>query len=314
MQDIAIQRAHAPWIGCGTQGKWYSVEDALEACGLYFEVESLEAQVSYDEDGRTYFSRVPGVRANVRSDSHEILGCVSSTYRLVQNREAFSCLEPFLDNNGTITCGGMTSTGLCFMIVRMEVRDAGGDDYEINLMATNSFNAKFPTSLIWAPVRIVCQNMYRSLCNSRDNVAKYRHSMNVQGKLSSLKEAYDATLSFEDKFSRDVRMLKSRKSKHSAEELAELMFPYTVTDSSSPRYESSRDRVDENRAYFVNRYYNSPTNSDHGTCFSLVNAYYDYVSHHVSARKTEDTYRDARLSGIVAGTFVKPKIMQFMCE
>ena len=87
-----------------------------------------------------------------------------------------------------------------------------------------------------------------------------------------------------------------------------------LINEESARYQSSKDRVDERRAFYVNHYYNSPTNSDHGTCFVLVNAYYDYMSHDVPVRKTEDEYKDARLSKIVGGKMVSPKLMNFMCQ
>lgn len=304
----------SPWIGVGESGNWNNVDEAMNICGLNFEVNSKHMSIDYEEDGMTYYETVPGYKATVRTDTHQPLGVVSNTYKVVQNNDVFHLLDPFVEAGGVVTAGGMTKQGLCFMVASLGTCNAGGDEYTVNVMATNSFNGRFPASLIWSPVRIVCQNMYRSLLNESDNVARFRHSLNAHGRIESLKSAYEVFLDFDDMFTSKIETLKSRKATHSIEEFVELMFPYTVHDVDSSRYESSRERIDEKREYYINRYYNSSTNSDHGTCFALVNAYYDYISHDVPVRKTEEEYRNSRLSKIVGGTMVKPALMSFMCE
>lgn len=316
--NIVQAKPVAPWIGVGPTGSWNEVSDAMEACGLNFTVTSEDVQFSYDEpvDGSTltYYNTVPGFKVNVRSDTHEPLGCVSDTYQLIQNEEVFSMLDPFIKAGGVVTNGGMTREGLCFMIVHMDSKNIAGDDYEINVMATNSFNGRFPASIIWSPVRIICQNMYRQLMNNTDSVARFRHSLNIAGRLGAMKSAYDMFLDLDNGFGQQIELLKNRKAKHSIDEVVEMMFPYGNVDPDSPHYQNSIDRVDERRAYYVNRYYNSSTNSDHGTCFALVNAFYDYMSHDVPVRSTEDEYKGKRLSKIVGGKMVNPKLMSFMCE
>ena len=314
-----VAKPVAPWIGVGESGEWSSVADAMDACGLNFHVTDKDLQFSWDDeqgDGSalTYYNTVPGYKATVRTDTHDPLGVVSNTYRIVQNEDIFSMLDPFVKMGGTITHGGMTAQGLCFMIVTMENANVAEDDYTINVMATNSFNGAFPATLICSPVRIICQNMYRQLMNNSDSVASFRHSLNVGGRLETLKSAYDMFTGYKDLFAHDVERLKSLPAAHTIDEFVELMFPYTNNNEESARYQSSKDRVDERRAFYVNHYYNSPTNSDHGTCFALVNAYYDYMSHDVPVRKTDEEYRDARLSKIVGGKMVSPKLMNFMCQ
>lgn len=314
--DIVTTNAKpkAPWIGCGTSGIWSSVKEAMEACDLNFEVESKEVKFSYDEGGMTYYDVIPGYKATVRTDTHKPLGCVSGTYKVVQNSDIFPMLDPFVQAGGLVTAGGMTEQGLCFMVVTMNDAHIAGDDYTINVMATNSFNGQFPASLICSPIRIVCQNMYRSLMNNSDNVARFRHSLNITGRLDAMKAAYEVFTDFTGQFASEVENLKKLQAAHTIDEFVEEMFPYSKISEDSPRYQSARDRVDERRALYVNKYYNSPTNSDHGTCFALVNAYYDYVSHDVPVRKTEDEYRDKRFSSLVGGKMISPKLMSYMCE
>ena len=148
-----VAKPVAPWIGVGESGEWNSVMDAMDACGLNFHVTDKDLQFSWDDeqdDGSalTYYNTVPGYKATVRTDTHDPLGVVSNTYHIVQNEDIFSMLEPFVKMGGTITHGGMTAQGLCFMIVTMENANVAGDDYTINVMATNSFNGAFPATLI----------------------------------------------------------------------------------------------------------------------------------------------------------------------
>ena len=93
------------------------------------------------------------------------------------------------------------------------------------------------------------------------------------------------------------------------------MYPYN--DKVAPgtdREKNSKELTDQKRHEYINRYYNSPTNSDFGTCFALVNAYYDYITHNEPVRKSEQEYFHSRFSSLVAGTSVKTNLMKFMKE
>lgn len=313
--DLAKVEPKAPWVGVGKSGNWKSIDDAMSELGLNFEVSKYQSEFHYDtEDKMTFYTTIPGIMATVREDTHEPLGVVSPTYQIVQNADLFSMLQPFVDAGGVVTNGGMTYDGLCFMVVNMEQTNIGGDDYNINIMATNSFNGKYPAAMICSPVRIICQNMYRQLMGNSDNIARFRHSLNVEGKIAAIKAAYDMFNKYKEEFNNEINSLKQLEAKHSIEEFVEIMYPYSNIAPDSSRYQTSIERVDEKRALYINKYYNSSTNSNFGSCFALVNAYYDYISHELPVKKSEDEYAGKRFSGIVGGTAVRPNLMQFMCE
>lgn len=313
--ELTTVEPKAPWIGVGKSGTWKSIDEAMDVCGLNFEVKKYDTEFHYeDEQNMTFYTTVPGVMATVREDTHAPLGVVSPTYQVVQNNDLFSMLQPFVDAGGVVTNGGMTYDGLCFMVVNMEQANIGGDYYNINIMATNSFNGKYPAAMICSPVRIICQNMYRQLMGNSDNIARFRHSLNVEGKIAAIKAAYEMFNNYKEDFNNEINNLKQLEAKHSIEEFVEYMYPYSNISSDSPRYQTSTEKIDEKRSLYINKYYNSSTNSDFGTCFALVNAYYDYVSHELPVKKSEEEYAGKRLSGIVGGTSIRPNLMQFMCE
>lgn len=306
----------APWIGIGTSGEWGDVDVAMRECGLDFEVKSKALKFQYEDDeddGIVFYGDVHGHKATVREDTHEALGCVRSSYKIIQNKDIFSMLNPFLQSGGKITHGGMTNEGLCFLIVEMQQMVIGGEAYDINIMATNSFNGMFKASLICSPVRIICQNMYRQLMGNSDNVMHFLHTMNVYNRIGLIKSALDSFNVYGRTFKDNIEMLKATKAKYSIDEIVSEMFPYTNTDEQSKRFQSSKELVDATRTSYIENYYRSDTNDPDGSCFSLVNAYYDYTSHSVPKRATDESYRSKRLSSTVGGTLIKPKLMQLMC-
>lgn len=307
----------APWVGVGTQGSWNSVEQAMNECGLNFTVQKKDALFNYSDNGIEYYDKIPGAQATVRVDTNEALGCVSDTYTPIQNLEVFSMLEPFVESGGLITSGGMTEDGLCFMVLDTGKMNFGGDNYQVNIMATNSFNGKYPAAIICSPVRIICQNMYRHLMGNKDNIARCRHSLNIESKLAAIQEATKVFANFKESFGNQVEHLKQLQAAHSIDEFVEYMFPYSNDKDAellSQRALNARDRVDERRNHYINTYYNSSTNSDFGTCFALVNAYYDYMSHSMPTTKTDENYRSRRLSNIVGGQAASLNLIQYMCE
>lgn len=315
--EVANAKPKAPWIGIGASGEWTDVQEAMAAAGLNFAVGSrtMEYQCKADDSGSfVTYNPVPGFKANVREDTDQFLGCVSGTYQIVQNEEVFSLLEPFIQAGGKITHAGMTDQGLCFMVAEVENASIAGDSYSINVMATNSFNGAFPAAVICTPLRIICQNMYRSLMGQSDSVARYRHSLNASQRLGAMKAAYDMFTSYNGQFSENVERLKLEKAKHSIEEFVELMYPYGNAEEGTKRFVTSRDKVDDKRMQYIEKYYYSKTNSDQGSKFALVNAYYDFISHATPERADYHAYAGKRLSNIVAGTSVSNKLMQFMCE
>ena len=167
MANIVATRRQAPWIGIGVSGQWKSSQDALEAARLDFNVVREDTfwwkptmPIAQAGAGQSVCDQehLP-MYANVRDTDNKVLGCVTPQYRIIQNKDAFSLIDPFL-SNGYITHAGMTSDGLCFMVAEIErPRKIGGEPYMVNLMITNSFNTKYPCQIIMTPIRIIWKNV-----------------------------------------------------------------------------------------------------------------------------------------------------------
>lgn len=298
---ITTRNRVAPWIGIGVSGQWHNSFDALADAGMDFDVRQEELFWMH-EDKETpqyvYNERVP-MFANVRNTDDKLLGCVTPQYKIIQNRDAFSLIDPFLCNGGVITNVGMTEDGLCFMVARMQVeRIIGSEPYEINLMITNSFNTKYPCQIIMTPIRIICQNMYRRVVNDRIFLAK--HTTTADKRLQAIAQGN----AVEKKVLTFASVIESYQGKHMStrqlDMLIELLFPYPK--EGGPREQTFRIKADEQRKRFKDVYFDAPDNRMHqDTAFGFVNAYFDYLSHRESYRNMSTPWADRRLSGLVSG-------------
>ena len=297
----------APWIGIGTSGVWDSSAEALEAAQLDFSVRQEKLFWQRDDQGIVY-NEVAPMFANVRNVDDRLLGCVTPQYKIIQNRDAFSLIDPFLTTGGKITNAGMTEDGLCFMIARVQVaRTIGGEPYEINLMLTNSFNTKYPCQIIMTPIRIYCQNMYRKLVNDRVFLAKHTTTADERlQRIASSGAVEKRVLAFKEV----VENSQSKSmSEHKLDWLIAMLFPYPK--EGGPREHAYRIKADEQRQLFKDKYFDAPDNRKHqDTVFGFINAYFDYLSHRPAARNMSGSWADRRFFGMVSGLDVEQSVLK----
>lgn len=304
----------APWIGIGVKGQWTDYRHALYDAQLDFNVVAKDAKVEIEDPWNTGFGSsiikyetVPGVQVNLLEGSNKILGCVSSQYGIVQNEQAFSLLEPFTQAGGVITNAGMTEQGLVFMVLRMRQEIIEGEDWDFDVMCTNSFNGAFPCGLIMVPTRIICQNMYRKLMGGNsDSLLHVRHGRMAPQRLEAASKVTGNVLNYVAAFGATLGVARNKvvHTKEIEDDLVPMIFPYPKPGGD--RYEMSKERVDRLREEFMYRYYDAPDNRRyHGTGLGFINAYYDYLSHRDPAKCMPGSWQDRRLSGLVSGNDVK---------
>lgn len=293
---VAARQRQAPWIGIGVSGHWNNSYDALQDAGLDFEVRREELFWQHDCNGIVYNETAP-MYANVRNTDDMLLGCVTPQYKLIQNRDAFSLIDPFLAN-GEIIQAGMTEDGLVFMVAEVGMETIRGDDYMIDLMVTNSFNTKYPCQIIMTPLRIICQNMYKGLVKDRIFLTKHTLAANEKIQLIANGNVVEKRVLA---FANIVEQAQHRSMTAARlKEVLEILFPYPK--EGGPREETFRLKADSQRQMFIDEYYDAPDNRQYqDTAFGFINAYFDYLSHRQASRETSMAWADRRLSGIVSG-------------
>lgn len=301
----------APWIGCGTTGYWTDYRDAMIAGGLDFYVIGQDAWTNHANMwGTQQPVHVPGIQVNMKAGSDEVMGVVSNNYGIVQNEDAFSMLEPFTQAGGVIRAAGQTVQGLQFMVMTLEQTNIMGDVYDVDIMATNSFNGAFPCAIIMVPTRIVCQNMYRKLLGNAENVLRFRHGSHVEERMGMAKQAAGNVLAYMDAFKLQLEKAYDHKlNAYDINKLIELLFPYPKPGGKQEA--TSREKVDLLREDFHAKYYLAEDNANFlGTGMGFINAYYDYLSHRTPTKNMQSSWADRRLSGLVSGNDVKQAVLK----
>lgn len=308
MPSIVQSNRTLPWIGIGVSGQWESSAEALSASQLDFTVRQKDLYWLREDknDPQLVWNEKVPMFANVRETDDKTLGCVTPQYKIIQNAIAFSILDPFLGGNNVITHAGMTVDGLCFMVAELEVRMFGQEPYVMYLMATNSFNTKYPCQIIMTPVRIICQNMYRKLVSDRIFLAK--HTTTAHNRL--IATANSNTLEKKIMLFKDV-VEQSQDKVMDSKQLAllvSMLFPYPK--EGGPREQTFKLKADEARQEFLDVYYAAADNTKwHGTAFGFINAYYDYLSHRNPSRGSGANWVDRRLQGLVDGVDVNNSVL-----
>lgn len=313
MNQIVQSNRQAPWIGIGVSGEWRDYREALEASYLDFDVYNDKAHVWLpdipgDPDAPVYAADVPDIMVNIREDDNKILGVVSNQYHIVQNNEAFSLLAPFTEAGGVITNAGMTEQGLCFMVLRMKRNVLLGDDWEYNVLCTNSFNSKYPLALIITPLRIICQNMYRKLMGNHDSMLNVRHFRYADSKIQAARMATSGIMAYMTLFEDSIENLYNLEM-YDPKHAVEMLFPYPKPGGK--REWGSIKRVDAMRQEFMDRYYDAADNRRfQGSALGFVNAYYDYLSHRDPTKNMPGSWADRRFSNLVSGDAVNQNVLK----
>jgi phage/plasmid-like protein (TIGR03299 family) len=144
-----------------------TVREALEAAGLTWTVEAVPVQC----EGRD----VADVVANVRSDTRDVLGVVSGSYRRVQNETALSILDGARELGATIeTLGSVRGGRIVFATVRLpaDFAVAGVDPVEAYAAVTLNHDGGGALRAFATPVRIVCMNTIRAARAGADGAAR----------------------------------------------------------------------------------------------------------------------------------------------
>lgn len=294
-----------PWVGMGTTGEWTDPEEALYDGGLNYDVDQVQV---YDDRG----TPIPGVLANRQRETGVIMGHTSDQYGVVQNRDAFALLDPFCQAGGVIEHVGITETGMVFMVMHLSSYAFGfcGDEFEVYVCCMNSFNCKFPLALIITPIRVYCQNMFRKLMQRGDTALLIKHGRLASDRILSAKAAGSLLLDYQGEFKARLECdAHDERTIYDVHHFTELLLPLVPVDKAHPRAAFTNDRIRRQRQEFVDDYYHATDNwAYEGSRLGILNAYFDWVSHHVPT-KASANYEQLRFSNLVNGTAVSNRLI-----
>ena len=149
------------WHGLGTVIEDAATShDAIKLAHLDWSVEQWPVQAT--EPDTTRVVEAPDRVANVRTDTHAVLGVVSRQYHVFQNAEAFDFMDAIVGDKLAMfeTAGALNDGKRVWMLARIPKEYRAGPDDLIQpyVLLVNSHDGSTALRMIPTTVRVVCQN------------------------------------------------------------------------------------------------------------------------------------------------------------
>jgi len=149
--------------------KAMTTAEAIELANLDFEVIKKPTFIEFEKTNKkgevVSVEKIenPKSFATVRTDTRQILGTVGDEYTILQNRDAFKFFDPILDEGEAFieTAGVLGKGERIFITARLpeHISILGKDDpIEQYLLITSSHDGKSATTVMFTPIRVVCNN------------------------------------------------------------------------------------------------------------------------------------------------------------
>jgi phage/plasmid-like protein (TIGR03299 family) len=206
-----VQSEGMPWHGLGTPvDQALNSREAMIAAGLDNDVLQIPLTYTLPDGTVVETDRV----ANLRSDTHDLLGIVSKEYVPIQNYEAFSFLDGMVETGEVKyhTAGAFTRGGRVWMLARVprDVVVKGVDVTQAYLLLYNSHDATSSLRVFWTPIRVVCWNTCSAaLRNGEGSGVSIRHTGDVPSKLEEARRVLGLARDFYDQYEQAADVLAS---------------------------------------------------------------------------------------------------------
>lgn len=183
-----------PWHGLGVfipEGTNLSIEKAIVAANLDWEVELIEI---YTKDKKGVELGIGDYYASCRKTDNKILGVVGSDYKPLQNSEAFSWFQPFLDDKKAIidTAGSLKGGRRVWILAKkkdtkLEVKN--DDIIENFILLSNSHDGSSAVRVGFTPIRVVCMNTLTFAHESKaSKLLRVKHTAKIIKNLEEIRE------------------------------------------------------------------------------------------------------------------------------
>jgi phage/plasmid-like protein (TIGR03299 family) len=178
----------SPWHGLGQRlPNVATKEDIMRAAGLEW---TVLGEPLYLAGG----AAVPGFVANVRSDTREVLGVVSTDYRIVQNGDAFGFVEKLANTAGAKyhTAGSIRRGRQVFATAKLpqSMTVVPTDVVEQYLLLVNAHDGSLGFHLRWTSIRVVCNNTLTAALHGKgDYQYTVRHVGDLDAQLAEAAKA-----------------------------------------------------------------------------------------------------------------------------
>jgi len=180
--DTMAFTGEKPWHLMGKQySEAMTSEQAIEGAELDFFV--LKEQL-LRQDG----SVAKNAFATINTTNNRILGVVGARYEVIQNVRAFGFFDELVGKGEAIyqTAGALGDGEKTWLLAKLpkSFEAISGDKVEQYCMLYNSHDGSAPCSVMFTPIRVVCQNtLNMALGKGSTQIVKIRHTANAEDRL-----------------------------------------------------------------------------------------------------------------------------------
>lgn len=177
-----VSKNVAPWHQFGSILENVSLQDALEYGGLDYHVEKSpnihrmgDVEIISESSFFTW-----------RTDTKTVLGTVGSRYTPIQNRDALAIVDQF--PYSIETAGALKNGEIAFVCMKSDKQIVvkGNDVTDMYLLFTNSFDGSSPVSIIFTPIRVVCNNTLTAALKGAKEKYTFRHTASATDKITEV--------------------------------------------------------------------------------------------------------------------------------
>lgn len=256
-----------------------SCAEALKQAGLDWTVKTVPLFLA---DG----TQVKSAKATVRENDNRVLGVVGDRYCPLQNSEAFSFFDPFVQS-GLVqleTAGSLREGQRIWILARIaensDVDIGPGDSVRKFLMLSNSHDGTLSVRVGFTPVRIVCANTLAGAHSSAESqLIRLRHHASVARNLEDLREIINlANRSFEASAEKYRFLASKRINASDLKKYVKIILGHekTAEDDLSSR---ALNQIEQIETLFHSGRGANLVTAD-GTFWGAYNAVTEYFSHH----------------------------------
>lgn len=258
----------ATWEMVGQGADTKKIGDALTKVGLDFGVE--KRAIFFGPN----MKKIADKYATVRTDKEEEMGIVGKGYEICPNDKAFAFAD-YIDDKMTFTRGGLTYSGLCWVMGELPPIKILGEDYTPCLCLQNSFNGKYCLRANIVALHNATGSQVNMALNGVASTIKVKHSVNLPSKMRQGQEALAAVTEYMDGVRKVAEKYANVKmNKDQIDMFMRILFPIRPNMS-----EQAKANVLANRDMFMACYDDDGNKTNRGNAWGLIRAYADYATH-----------------------------------
>ena len=290
------------WHGLGRViDKAATSAEAITLAGLDWRVEQWPLTATLD--GRVITA--PEHVANVRMDTHAVLGVVGTDYTVFQSRDAFDFIDSLVGDKLAMfeTAGALRGGRKVWMLARIPREYRAGPDDLIKpyILLVNSFDGSTALRMLPTTVRVVCMNTLNLALRDGVSGITIRHRSSLDERVKEARQKLGIITARFDAFDEELHaMLDAELTGRQANRYFNSLLPAITDEMSSRSLTNRRTALD----HFQNNF-EDDTNTlpgVKGTVWAAYNAVSKWADHQRKFRGVDDVARaESRLESVWFG-------------